>query len=168
MLCPNKFHDPASHQANREKFAGEMEYRANKQRNGMFTQALPLTVGDTSNNYQTYRKERDECGRTKSVQVNQCRSAKESFTRFISNSSGDPFQEPGTFNKTLRDTSPVLRAASTSHISPFTTQGNRTVRKAEFSYNDNTKEPKGSYALRPFADRPGGFFNRKTAEPFTN
>lgn len=68
MLTPNKFHDPARHQANREKFAGEMEYRASKylnssilifcdrQRNGMFTQALPLTVGDTSNNYQTYSK----------------------------------------------------------------------------------------------------------------
>jgi hypothetical protein len=30
MLTPNKFHDPARHQANREKFAGEMEYRASK------------------------------------------------------------------------------------------------------------------------------------------
>jgi len=129
---------------------------------------LPLTIGDTSTVYATFRKEHADCGRTKSVQVNQCKSHKESFTRHINNSVGDPFQEPGTFNKTLRDTSPPLRAASVTHYTPFKTQGNRTVKKSEFGYNDATAEPKGSHALRPFANRPGGFYNRKTAEPFTN
>jgi len=113
-------------------------------------------------------KEHNECGRTKSVQNNPCKSAKEQFTRFICNSIGDPFQEPGTFNSTLRQTSPLLKAASVTHTTPFKTQGNRTVRRAEYSYNDNINEPKGSHNLRPFADRPGGFYNRKTAEPFTN
>lgn len=30
MLTPNKMHDPVVHQANREQFAKEMEYRASK------------------------------------------------------------------------------------------------------------------------------------------
>ena len=42
------------------------------------------------------------------------------------------------------------------------------MRKSEFAYNDNIKEPKGSHALRAFCDRPMGAYNRKTAEPFTN
>jgi len=67
----------------------------------------------------------------------------------------------------LRSTSPLLKSAAVGHNTPFTTQGNKSVRKAEFAYND-TNERKGSHALRPFADRPGGFYNRKTAEPFTN
>lgn len=29
-------------------------------------------------------------------------------------------------------------------------------------------DPKGSYHLTPFVKRPGGFYNRKTSEPFTN
>ena len=61
----------------------------------------------------------------------------------------------------------MLKAASVTHASQFRTQGNRTVRKSEFAYNDITGEPKGSHALRPFVDRPGGFYNRKTAETFT-
>jgi len=129
---------------------------------------MPLTIGDTSNNYQTYRKEHQDCGRTKSVQINPCKSANETFTRHINNSVGDPFSEPGCFNKSLRNTSPILKAASVTHGTSFKTQGNRTVRKAEYAYNDSVVEPKGSYALRPFADRPSGFYNRKTAEPFTN
>lgn len=145
-----------------------MEYRASKQRNGMFKQALPLTVGDTTTNYQTYRKEHHEVGRTKSVQINPCKSANETFTRFISNSIGDSFVDPGSFNKSLRGSSPLLKSAAVTHGSPFTTQGNRTVRKAEFAYNDSTLEPKGSHSLRPFVGRHSGFYNRKTAEPFTN
>lgn len=86
----------------------------------------------------------------------------------MSTNVGDKYIEPGTFNSSLRMTSPVLKEASVTHSTPFRTQGNRTVRKSEYAYNDHTLEPKGSYALRPFADRPGGFFNRKTAEPFTN
>lgn len=61
-----------------------------------------------------------------------------------------------------------MKQASVTHSTPFRTQGNRTVKKSEFAYNDSTAEPKGSHSLRPFADRPGGFYNRKTAEPFTN
>lgn len=41
------------------------------------------------------------------------------------------------------------------------------MRKSEFAYNDSD-EKKGSHALKAFVDRPGGFYNRKTAEPFTS
>jgi len=102
------------------------------------------------------------------MQVKPCRSAKETFTRFISNSIGDPFKDSGSFNRTLRESSPVLRAASVTHSSPFSTTGNKTIRKAEFAYNLNVLEPKGSHALRAFCDRPMGMYNRKTAEPFTS
>ena len=99
--------------------------------------------------------------------VNACRSANESFTRFTSNCIGAPYNEPGRYNQSLRSTSPLLLSAATTHSTPFTTSGNKTVRKAEFSYT-LTSEKKGSHALRPFVNRPGGFYNRKTAEPFTN
>ena len=112
-------------------------------------------------------KERDQVGRTKSVINNPSKPANETFSRFISNACGDSYQDPGRFNASLRSTSPILKQASLTHSSPFNTQGNRTIRKAEFAYND-TDEKKGSHALRPFADRPGGFYNRKTAEPFTS
>ena len=44
---------------------------------------------------------------------------------------------------------------------------NRTVKKSEFNYVASTDEPKGATALRSFTGRPGGFYNRKTAEPFS-
>lgn len=62
----------------------------------------------------------------------------------------------------------MLKQASITHSTPFKTQGNRTVRKSEYAYNDNTSEPKGSHSLRPFVNRTGGIYNRKTAEPFTS
>jgi hypothetical protein len=43
---------------------------------------------------------------------------------------------------------------------------NRTVKKSEFEYHDTT-DPKGAYHLSPFVNRPGGFYNRKTSEPFS-
>lgn len=120
---------------------------------------MPLTVGDGSTCYQTYRKNHDEVGRNKSVAVNPCRTSNEMFSRFNTNAIGDPFKDPGSFNKSLRSSSPKL-------FSPFKTQGNKTVRKSEFNYIESD-EPKGSHALRTFTGRFGGFYNRKTAEPFT-
>lgn len=98
---------------------------------------------------------------------NPSKKANETFSRFISNSVGDAYNDPGRFNQSLRSTSPILKQASITHPTPFKTQGNKSVRKSEFAYNDND-ERKGSHALRPFADRPGGFYNRKTTEPFSN
>ena len=77
MLTPNKTHDPSKHLRNREEFAKEMEHRATKQRNGLFKQEMPLTVGDGSTCYQTFRKNHDEVGRNKSVTVNPCKSSTE-------------------------------------------------------------------------------------------
>lgn len=100
--------------------------------------------------------------------VNPCKSATHTFGRFVSNNIGDRYEDAGKFNQSLRSTSPVLKQASITHSTPFKTQGNRTVRKSEFAYNDNMSEPKGNHSLRPFVNRPGGFYNRKTAEPFTS
>jgi len=41
------------------------------------------------------------------------------------------------------------------------------VKKSEYAYIESV-EPKGSYALKAFVNRPSGFYNRKTAEPFTS
>lgn len=41
------------------------------------------------------------------------------------------------------------------------------MKKAEFDYLI-TSDNKGSNALSPFVNRPSGFYNRKTSEPFTN
>ena len=41
-----------------------------------------LTVGDSSTNYQTYRKERHEVGLNKGMTINACRGAKETFGTF--------------------------------------------------------------------------------------
>lgn len=55
------------------------------------------------------------------------------------------------------------------HSTPFkNTHGNSLKKNAEYDYRLNTIEPKGSHSLRPFVDRPSGFYNRKTREPFTN
>jgi hypothetical protein len=43
---------------------------------------------------------------------------------------------------------------------------NRTVKNSEFAYHD-TSDPKGAYHLSPFVNRLGGFYNRKTSEPFS-
>jgi hypothetical protein len=113
-------------------------------------------------------KEPADVGRTKSVIVNPCKSATSTFTRFVSNSIGDKYQDAGRFNQSLRSTSPILKEASISHASPFKTQGNRTVRKSEYGYNVDSAEPKGSPSLRPYVNREGTLYNRKTSEPFTS
>jgi hypothetical protein len=44
--------------------------------------------------------------------------------------------------------------------------GPKTVRKSEFEYLTSS-ETKGSNILAPFVDRPSGFYNKKTSDPFT-
>ena len=41
------------------------------------------------------------------------------------------------------------------------------MKHAEFDHEDG-KDPHGNYSLIPFCKRPGGFYNRKTTEPFTD
>jgi hypothetical protein len=108
-------------------------------------------------------KEKFEVGRTKSVVANPCRGSQEQFKQFTSTAIGDPYEEPGFFNKRLRSSSQVQ-----SQATPFKTRGRSTVRSSEFTHTDNSAEPKGSHKLRPFVDRHSGFYNRKTAEPFSH
>lgn len=42
------------------------------------------------------------------------------------------------------------------------------MKNAEYKYDCELYEPKGSTALKPHVDRLTGFYNRKTPEPFTN
>ena len=45
--------------------------------------------------------------------------------------------------------------------------GNKSVKSSEFDYKQS-EEPKGSKSLVRFVNRPGGFYNKKTADPFTS
>ena len=58
MLTANKFHDPVRHEENRRKFAREQDLKGQRQRNALFSMPVGLTVGDSSTNYQTFRKEK--------------------------------------------------------------------------------------------------------------
>jgi hypothetical protein len=43
-------------------------------------------------------KERHEVGRLKGITANPCRSSKESFTKFVTTATDDPYVDPGKFN----------------------------------------------------------------------
>ena len=58
---------------------------------------VSLTVGDSSTNYQTFRKERHEVGLNRGMTVNRCKGNKETFGVFQSNALGDPYQDPGQY-----------------------------------------------------------------------
>jgi hypothetical protein len=111
-------------------------------------------------------KEKDECGKTKSIVNNPCRKSTETFAKFVSNANGDPYVDPGTFNKQLRGSTPQKRPQSAK---PFKSAhpGNRSVKNSEFEHKD-CNDPKGAYNLTPFVKRPGGFYNKKNSESFTN
>mmetsp|Transcript_31673 Transcript_31673/g.41940 ORF Transcript_31673/g.41940 Transcript_31673/m.41940 type:complete len:130 (+) Transcript_31673:55-444(+) len=127
MLTQNKYHDPARHEQNRTIYAREQDLMGSKPRNALFSMPASLTAGDTSNCYQTFRKERHEVGLNKGMTINQCRGAKETFGNFKSNALGDPFQDPGQyFLRKPRSTSTKPR--------PFVTCSNKLVRKSEFEY----------------------------------
>jgi len=68
-----------------------MDLRNQRPRNGLFTMATPLVVGDSSMNYQTYRKERNECGKIKGMTVNKCKDAKATFGKVTGASVGEPY-----------------------------------------------------------------------------
>jgi len=125
----------------------------------MFAVPMPLTIGDSSTVYNTYRKfyfsnssalgkERSEVGRIKSVIVNPCKSANEGFGPLNSNCINNPYVEPGKYH--LRGESPSVISGSPVHLSPFKNMhGNKTIQKSEFNYDTNS-EVKGSHALKPF------------------
>jgi len=45
--------------------------------------------------------------------------------------------------------------------------GNKSVKNSEFNYCQS-EEPKGATALTPFVNKLSGFYNKKTADPFTD
>ena len=128
-----------------------------RQRNALFSMPVGLTVGDSSTNYQTYRKERHEVGLNKGMTINQCRGAKETFGKFQSNALGDPYQDPGQY---------ILRKprsnSQIAQVKPFTTCSNKKVRHSEFVW-----KPEGPPA-RPVPESAPRFATRVKAEPFTS
>lgn len=86
--------------------------------------------------------------------VNPSKRANESFGTFISNSIGDPYVDPGKYS---------LRSSSASK--PFLTSANKKVRKSEYEHMSAGKPVRNPTAMKT---APGGFYNRKTSEPFTN
>lgn len=77
----------------------------------MFSLPMSLTIGDSSTVYNTYRKERSEVGKIKSIVVNPSKPANESFGPLNSNSIGSPYVDPGKYdlrsNVTSRSNSTV-------------------------------------------------------------
>lgn len=117
-----------------------------------------LTVGDASTCYQTYRKERHEVGLNRGMTVNGCKNSKSTFGNFQSNALGDPYQDPGKYNGSLRG----ARSASQQAKPAFLACSNKKVRKSEFEYI-----PLGP-PKRPVPESAPRFATRVKAEPFTN
>ena len=116
-----------------------------------------LTIGDSSTNYQTFRKERHEVGQNRAMTINRCKDSKSTFGNFTSNALGDPYVDPGKYNGSLR------KPRSNSQISkPFLAQSNRKVRHSEFEY-----KPLGPPS-RPVPESAPRFGTRVKAEPFTS
>jgi len=64
------------------------------QRLGVFSSALPLTVGDHSTNYQKERKNKDEVGKVKNFANTRGKSTcSETFNKLVSNAIGDPYED---------------------------------------------------------------------------
>ena len=103
----------------------------------------------------------------KSIVSNPCKSANHTFTKFVTNAIGDAYIDPGTYNKSLRSSTPINRPNS-AKVTPFKSShpNNRTVKKSEFEYKESD-EPKGHQSMTAFVNRPGGFYNKKTSEPFS-
>ncbi len=74
--------------------------------------------------------ERKDVGKIKSMTVNPCKKANETFGSFVSNSVGDPYVEPAKYH---------LRGNSTAEKPFVNMHGNRTVAKSEFIHMHNGK-----------------------------
>ena len=68
------------------------------QRLGVFSSALPLTVGDHSTNYQKERKNKDQVGTVKNFANSRGRSTcSDTFNKLVSNAIGDDYQDAGQY-----------------------------------------------------------------------
>lgn len=85
--------DQEKNNRNRTTFASEMGVRASGgQRQGMFSSALPLTVGDKSSYYDVARKPAEEVGKVRAFSNNRgMKTTAECFGKFTSNAIGDEY-----------------------------------------------------------------------------
>lgn len=84
---------------NRTSFAEEMAARTRSgQRLGLFSSALPLTVGDASTDYQKERRPAEEIGRLRAFSVARGKQVTaETFEKIKSNAIGDEYVDPGQY-----------------------------------------------------------------------
>jgi len=78
---------------NRNDFALDIAARTSSgQRLGLFSYAMPLTVGDSSTNYQKDRRPAEEVGRLRSFSNNRGKTSTcETFNKLVSNAIGDEY-----------------------------------------------------------------------------
>lgn len=143
---------------NREAFARDMDARTkNGQRLGLFSQAMPLTVGDASTNYQKDRRPKAEIGKLKGFANNRGKSVTtDCFNKLASNAIGDEYRDPGKYF--LRSEAGSKSISGKSFI-----QGSaqKLVKHSEFihmkEFADRTYGPKNT---------PINFNARSTSENF--
>lgn len=84
---------------NRETFAKEMDARTkNGQRLGLFSYPMPLTIGDSSTNYQKDKRPKEEIGKKRGFINNRGKSTcSDTFNKLVSNAVGDEYRDPGKY-----------------------------------------------------------------------
>lgn len=143
---------------NRTAFANEMAARTSLgPRQGLFSLALPLTVGDSSTNYQCERRSKELVGKQRNFSV--CRGktvTTDTFNKLQTNAVGDEFQDPGKYF--LRQDA-GKRSISSKCFKP--NGGHKLIKTSEFlhmkEFPDRNPGPKNT---------PKGFMTRSTYEPF--
>jgi hypothetical protein len=126
----------------------------NGQRLGLFSYAMPLTVGDSSTNYQKDRRPKEEIGRKKGFVNNRGKSTcSDTFNKLVSNAVGDEYRDPGKY---------FLRSETKQSNQPFKQSGaQRLVKHSEFmhmkEFDEKRKGPR---------NMPIGVNARSTSETF--
>lgn len=97
---------------------------------------------------------------------NPCKKAgaTETFGKHVSTANGDPYVDPGNFNKSLRGSSQRPQSAKQPSFK-LSHPSARKVKHSEFEYVDGN--PHGNYSLIPFCKKESGFYNRKSTQEFT-
>lgn len=85
--------------ANREAFAKDIDARTRSgQRLGLFSQAMPLTIGDASTNYQCDRRPAELIGKQRNFSNSRGRiTCGETFNPLLSNAIGDEYRDTGKY-----------------------------------------------------------------------
>ena len=127
------------------------------QRGGLFSHPQPLTVGDSSTNYQCERRPKDSIGKMRNFSVYRGKSTTtDTFGKLETNAVGDEFVDPGRYF--LRENA-GKRSVSSRCFKP---NGNhKLTRHSEFvhmkEYDEHQPGPK---------NQPVNFMARSTYEPF--